>query len=51
MEGNKVLKDHMPDQILLSRETSNLTNDSLSEIEEAIIFLKEAVSQKIIKPY
>ncbi|MED4235703.1 sigma-54 interaction domain-containing protein [Priestia megaterium] len=40
VEGNKVIKDHMPDQILLSQETSNLTNDSLSEIEEAIIFLK-----------
>ncbi len=40
VEGNKVIKDHMPDQILLSQETSNLANDSLSEIEEAIIFLK-----------
>ncbi len=40
VEGNKVIKDHMPDQILLPQETSNLTNDSLSEIEEAIIFLK-----------
>ncbi|MED3872843.1 sigma 54-interacting transcriptional regulator, partial [Priestia megaterium] len=40
VEGNKVITDHMPDQILLSQETSNLTDDSLSEVEEAIIFLK-----------
>jgi transcriptional regulator with GAF, ATPase, and Fis domain len=40
VEGNKVIKDHMPDQILLFQETSNLANDSLSEIEEAILFLR-----------
>ncbi len=40
VEGNTVTKNHLPDQILSSQRPSNLANDSFSEIEEALLFLK-----------
>ncbi|MFP5114187.1 sigma-54 interaction domain-containing protein [Bacillaceae bacterium C204] len=40
VEGNTVTKSHLPDQILLSQKTFDSTNNLLSEIEEALLFLK-----------
>ena len=40
VEGNIVTKSHMPDQILLSEKTVDSTTNILSEIEEALLFLK-----------
>ncbi|MFJ7685326.1 sigma-54 interaction domain-containing protein [Peribacillus butanolivorans] len=40
VEGNMVTENHIPDHILLSQETVNSSDNSLSEIEETLLFLK-----------
>ncbi|RRN67733.1 PAS domain-containing protein [Peribacillus simplex] len=40
VEGNVVTKNHLPDQILLSQETVSSSDNSLSEIDETLLFLK-----------
>ncbi|MFS0597290.1 sigma 54-interacting transcriptional regulator [Peribacillus frigoritolerans] len=40
VEGNMVTENHIPEHILLSQETVNSSDNSLSEIDETLLFLK-----------